>query len=122
MAECSISLPFPVPLSSLTGNSATRGRRMTDRYVSWRKEAGWMLKQQRPHKFKGEVEIAVFVRPPDRRKRDGDNLWKSILDLLTDHKVIADDNLFIIAKHSMERVDDVDAPECRVVIREREAA
>lgn len=120
MTECSITLPFPVPLSSLTGNSASSGRKMTERYKAWRKEAGWLLKQQRPHKFKGEVEICIEIRPPDKRKRDGDNLVKSVFDLLTAHCVIRDDNLSIIAKHSVERVDDIDAPECRIVIRDRE--
>jgi crossover junction endodeoxyribonuclease RusA len=42
--------------------------------------------------FSGNVQVAVFVHPPDRRKRDIDNILKCLLDSLTKAGLWADDN------------------------------
>lgn len=118
MTECSISLPWPPTVNS--SHKTFNGKRLAERTRKWRDEAGWMLKQQRPHKFKGEVEIVIYLRPPDRRRRDGDNIEKALNDLLKAHRVIKDDSLDIIGDSRRVRVDDINAPECCVVIRDRQ--
>lgn len=47
-----------------------------------------------PPELDGRLAIIVFVNPPDHKKRDLDNLWKSVLDALTKARVIKDDVLF----------------------------
>lgn len=42
--------------------------------------------------FSGNVQIAVFVYPPDRRKRDIDNILKCLLDSLTEAGLWHDDS------------------------------
>ena len=41
----------------------------------------------------GRLKVEVAARPPDRRKRDLDNLLKPVLDALTKGGVIADDGM-----------------------------
>ena len=42
----------------------------------------------------GRLAIEVIAHPPDRRRRDLDNLWKGMLDSLTHAGVISDDGDF----------------------------
>lgn len=42
--------------------------------------------------LKGPYSVWIQVRPPDRRKRDLDNLLKPVLDSLTEYGVIDDDS------------------------------
>lgn len=89
MAE--LSLPFPPPLSACFTNAAKRGRVKTKRYIAWQQHAmyaaGWQPS------LKGKVGVIVNATPPDKRKRDLDNLCKPIMDLLTTKGVIEDDSL-----------------------------
>lgn len=55
-----------------------------------------MLQMQRPIKFDGPVSVSFEFCAPDKRRRDGDNLQKALLDLLVTHQIIvADDNRFV---------------------------
>lgn len=49
--------------------------------------------EQGAPRLKGRVRITAIAHPPDRRRRDLDNLWKSVLDSLTHARVIEDDSL-----------------------------
>lgn len=40
----------------------------------------------------GKVAVHAVAHPPDRRKRDLDNLWKSVLDAATHAGLIDDDS------------------------------
>jgi len=109
-----LTLPFPVSV-----NGAFRrynGKHLSERYRRWRDNAGWELKCQRPRKLKGPVEVEISLRAPDRRKRDGDNLAKGLLDLLAAHGVIEDDNRFIVHRQSIEWIED-GLPRAVVTIR-----
>lgn len=103
-ADVTITLPFPISV-----NSAFRrynGKHLSARYRTWRDEAGWELKRQHPRKITGPVTAIILLRAPDRRKRDGDNLAKGIFDLLAKHRVIEDDNRFVVPEHSVKWIED----------------
>lgn len=44
------------------------------------------------YQLEGDLRVEIEVFPPDRRKRDLDNLLKSLLDSLTHAQVWVDDN------------------------------
>ena len=86
-------LPFPPSVNALFANARGKGkgRFKTKRYQEWLQEAGWALKQQRPQGIKGEYELSLTAARPDKRKRDLDNLFKAISDLLEAHGVVEND-------------------------------
>jgi crossover junction endodeoxyribonuclease RusA len=43
-------------------------------------------------RYSGEVAVYVFAHPPDRRKRDLDNITKALLDALVGAGVLKDDH------------------------------
>jgi len=55
--------------------------------------ANTVLLAQNPKAPQGRLDVALAVFPPDRRRRDLDNLPKAILDALTHAGVIEDDSL-----------------------------
>lgn len=115
MGKAEIHLPFPVSVNA--SHRAVKGRSiLSARMRDWREEAGWMLNQQHCPRFTAPVEIHVFLTPPDRRRRDLDNSFKAILDLLKVHQIIIDDSREYVRKISAEWADN-DNP-CVVVLRE----
>lgn len=109
-----IVLPFPLSVNA--AYRAVKGRSiLSERMRDWKNEAGLMLNCQRFHRFTGPVEIEISLTPPDRRKRDIDNLFKCVLDLLKTHKVIVDDSSEYVRKLSAEWQEGGDP--CHVLIR-----
>ncbi len=51
-----------------------------------------LVDQHTPKGLMGRLEVCIEAYPPDRRKRDIDNLLKAILDVLGDYGVYADDS------------------------------
>ena len=51
-----------------------------------------MASQLVPNGLEGPYSVWIQVRPPDRRKRDLDNLLKPVLDSLTEYEAITDDS------------------------------
>jgi Holliday junction resolvase RusA-like endonuclease len=64
----------------------------------------------------GPLEVEVFVNPPDRRRRDIDNVQKALLDALQHGGVYADDSQII--KLSIEKGDPIDGGKTTVRIKE----
>lgn len=83
---------FPVPLHACFKNVGRNGRADTDRYLSWKRETDHKLRQKRLPLVEGNVHVTFSVSVPDRRKRDLDNLTKSLCDTLTRNKIIEDDS------------------------------
>jgi len=85
-------LPWPPSVNRLW--RAARGRVHLDpKARTWREEAQWALRLRwgRQEPLEGPVVIHILAVPPDHRRRDLDNLGKSVLDALNG-LVIGDDS------------------------------
>ena len=75
------------------------------RVTNWEARAIWEIKQQyngKPLDFELSVDITIIL--PNRRKRDIDNMLKSLWDILEKAGVIKNDNL-IYEVHTVKRVE-----------------
>lgn len=90
-----LRLPFPPPLTACYTNNGRRGRVKTQRYRAWEQRA-WLAMRGKPE-IKGRVSIAIQATPPDRRKRDLDNLLKPTLDVLSYRGCIIEDDSLVEA-------------------------
>ncbi len=64
----------------------------------------------------GRLALAVKLYPPDKRKRDIDNICKALLDSLTNSGIIQDDSL--IDHLIIERDIIIKGGKCRIYISE----
>jgi Holliday junction resolvase RusA-like endonuclease len=92
-----ITLPFPPSVNSLYFNLKGGGRAKTGAYKSWIRAAGWTLQAQRPKAFTDRVKVEILMNPPRKNCGDADNRNKAVLDLLTRHQVIEDDDHEFVA-------------------------
>ena len=86
----SLTLPFPVSVNRLWRGGQRRIYKSRE-YNLWLYEAGNKLVEQKPAKIVGNYELTVWLYPPDKRRRDLDNYFKCISDLLEHHNVIEND-------------------------------
>lgn len=94
--EMAIFLPGPVPSKK---NSRITNRRTgrsfpSERYVDWHKRSMRELSSRRGWQVQGKegVEVRIVFGLPDMRRRDLTNMAESIMDLLVDAGILADDN------------------------------
>lgn len=111
-----IYLPFPPSVNSMYANVAGKGRVKTLRYRSWETSAGYDMNRQKPKRYKGPVELSIYLQEPDDlRRRDCSNYVKAPEDFLVTNKIIEGDHSAIVRK-----VTVCWSPEtrgCRVLIR-----
>jgi len=75
------------------------------RVTNWEARAVWELKQQytgKPIDYEISVDITLIL--PNRRKRDIDNMLKSLWDVMEKAGVIKNDNL-IYEVHTIKKVE-----------------
>lgn len=97
-----IRIPIPPSVNELTRNRTSeeiarakaagkpvRGRKRTDRYLTWLAGAGAMLNAQKPGRITGAYTLVLVV--PRETKADLGNLEKAASDLLQAHGVIDND-------------------------------
>jgi len=93
-----LTLPYP-KVSGNHKNRMGRGRIYTTKDG---KEYNLLVKMavvkarmagQLRHKIESKVHVTLEVAPPDRRRRDKDNVEKVVFDALTEAGVWADDSL-----------------------------
>jgi Holliday junction resolvase RusA-like endonuclease len=84
-----LTMPAPPTVNNLFLNIPGRGRVMSPRYRSWRKEAGWDVKSQRPGRIAGEYEMDVAL--PKGLTGDLGNYEKPISDLIVELGIVDDD-------------------------------
>jgi crossover junction endodeoxyribonuclease RusA len=95
-----VKLPWP---PSVNHYWRARGNR---RFISpiakaWLDEAVLLLRAARV-RFDGPVKVSMLLSPPDRRRRDGDNLEKAVMDALVKAGVIKDDSLWNVPRSHRE--------------------
>lgn len=84
-------LPYPPSINHYYIHTA-RGVKIGDKGHKYRNDAVYLL-----HKFKGackdkKIAVTINVFPPDKRKRDLDNILKCLLDAMEHANVYENDN------------------------------
>lgn len=92
-----LELPFP-PSVNTYWRHPTKGKLAGRHLISekgreYRESVINILAYRRLDKIEGRLCVAVDAFPPDRRRRDLDNICKGLLDGLVHAKVIEDDSL-----------------------------
>ncbi len=83
---------LPISCNSLYFNKRHgRGRAKTEKYRRWIEASVAAIKAQNIQRIEGDVEVNLYFKRPDKRKRDLDNLIKASLDLLVSQGLIDDD-------------------------------
>jgi crossover junction endodeoxyribonuclease RusA len=99
-----VKLPWPPSVNHYW--KARGGRRfISPTAKAWLDEAILLLRATRV-RFDGPVRVSMFLSPPDRRRRDGDNLEKAVMDALVKAGVIQDDSLRHVPEARRELVGD----------------
>ena len=84
-------LSWPPSINNYT--TVDRGRKiLSSRGRKYKKHSVLeLMEQHAPKGLTGRVEVDIEAHPPDKRKRDLDNLLKPILDVLQDYGIYVDD-------------------------------
>lgn len=95
MPEIRIRLPYPPSVNKYWRRF--RGRMVLSKAAqAYRKAVAAAILEHwgysRPEPIAGGVALRLTVHPPDRRRRDLDNLLKALLDAIVKAGVIADDS------------------------------
>ena len=87
-----INLPWPPSINRYWRSN--RGRvHISKEGRDYRQAALWQAKQEKWGKFKGEVRVHINMFPPDKRRRDPDNVLKCLFDVLEHAGVVENDCL-----------------------------
>jgi crossover junction endodeoxyribonuclease RusA len=99
-----VKLPWP---PSVNHYWRARGNRrfINPMAKAWLDEAILLLRSTRM-RFDEPVKVSMFLSPPDRRRRDGDNLEKAVMDALVKAGTIKDDSLAYVKKSCREVLDE----------------
>ena len=93
MASYSITLPYPPSINHYYCRTRFGGMAIAKKGKEYRKEVAMLIKQKFRNKvLTGNVTVAIHLFPPDRRKRDIDNVLKCLLDSIEDSGIIENDN------------------------------
>jgi crossover junction endodeoxyribonuclease RusA len=100
----SVKLPWP---PSVNHYWKARGNRrfISPKARAWLDEVVLVLRASKV-RFEGQVAVRMRLSPPDRRRRDGDNLEKAVMDALVKAGVIRDDSLVYVKKSCREVLDE----------------
>lgn len=88
-----IKLPWPPTVNHYY--TVVNGRKILSARGQYYKQrcGAEMLSQEVPKSRTGRYCVTIHAHPPDKRKRDLDNLLKPVLDALTEYGAIVDDSL-----------------------------
>lgn len=91
MEPRTIALPWP-PSTNTYWRHARGIHYISKEGKAYRQNVLAVVVDSRIEKFTGRLRVFVTAYPPDKRKRDLDNLFKSLLDALQHADVYDDDN------------------------------
>lgn len=91
MNDVYLQLPYPPSINSYYKRKRNGGVYISDEGRNFRQEVIKQFKTDLTLNSRISVEVLLF--PPDHRKRDLDNVLKSLLDSLTHARVYSDDSL-----------------------------
>ena len=88
----SVELPWPPTVNHYY--TVARGRKiLSAKGRAYKTECCWLMTAERVPKLdSGKFEVLIHAYPPDRRKRDLDNILKPVLDALGEYGAITDDS------------------------------
>ncbi len=90
------------------------------RYTEWHKLASSQIFSQSIKQVKNPLECPVKIKIAfthgDKRRRDSDNGVSSILDLLTDCKVLSDDKWEIVRQLEVQNEYEKNNAQCKITI------
>lgn len=88
-----VRLPWPPQVNNYY--AVVRGRKIISKEGrAYKKQCGLELMVQNARKgLDSRLEVLIDVYPPDRRRRDLDNLCKPVLDVLVEYGMFRDDSL-----------------------------
>lgn len=93
-----VRLQWPPTVNTYYGNAKNGRKYLTKRGKQYKEDAGHdLLRQDAPKGLDGRLSVLIDAYPPDKRKRDIDNILKPLLDCLTDYGLWVDD----------EQIDDL---------------
>lgn len=104
-------LPYPPTINHYYGRTKHGSLYINQKGKSYRAAVQYNMRKVRP--IEGKIKLHVDVFPPDKRRRDMDNLNKCLLDSLQSSGIIKDD--YDIDQLSMTRREVVDGG--KVVIK-----
>ena len=116
-----LELPFP-PSVNCYWRKCQHGMYITARGKQFRQDVGIIVKQQSfvdCMPFAGRLEVRVGFYPPDRRRRDLDNVFKALLDAMEHAGLYNDDEQ--IDYLSIERHEKVQGGKVTIELTERAA-
>lgn len=92
--QCAISLVLSRPPSlNAMWRVGPRGPYRSKEYKAWMEESLSVLAQNRPPPISGKYVLEVYIRRPDNRRRDLDNVaFKAVSDFLVKAGLIRDDS------------------------------
>jgi crossover junction endodeoxyribonuclease RusA len=90
-----LELPWPPSVNAMYAN--VRGRRVkTKEAKKYEKNVSQICLYNRVNRmFEGAIKVSIDAYPPDRRRRDIDNILKSLLDSIQSGGVYKDDSQII---------------------------
>ena len=110
------SLPVPPSLNNMYANKRGGGRRISERYASWKADASTRVMAARrprgPMAERAEIEIRIHPVRRGNVRDDITNRIKPLEDLLVNAGILADDS--IVAKCTIERDPSLPPGTCDV--------
>lgn len=86
-------VPFPYVLGNHAWKHAGRKHYLTEKAKRYYWDVAYVCRAQNAvWRLEGSLEVEVRIYPPDKRKRDADNVWKVVADSLTKAGVWCDDS------------------------------
>lgn len=86
-----ITLPWPPSINNYWRRGPMQGMYISKAGINYRKTVLSICNHLKNHFADDRLAMTIEAFPPDRRKRDLDNILKSLLDSLQNAKVFCDD-------------------------------